>query len=203
MKPFWDALQEYRELKPANTKIRQLSGEHRRAIQRLQGVQPAKVCTFCAGPCGGRRTKWCGEKCLNNYWVTCGYVSFTEAVVKQRDKEVCQMCGLDLNNLLEDFYSESVVEFERAARKLDGYIPNNLILDAYDIVNASKVWQWLSRNRLWQIDHILQVSEGGGCGYGDDFGLSNLRCLCNKCHRHVSAQATKKRALEKREKSKK
>lgn len=197
MKSFWDALQEYRALKPANTKIRQLSGEHRRAIQRLQGVQPAKVCTFCAGPCAGRRYKWCSDACINRYWITTNEPGIVDRAVYSRDRGVCARCGLDTDQLKQSVYDSVCEDFDRSARRLDGFIPSKLVFDSYTVRQASDLLCWLNTNKLYQIDHIIPVYAGGGCGFQP--GISNLRTLCVPCHRHVSAQQTRHRAKDRKQ----
>lgn len=190
MKPFWDALQEYRALKPANTKIRQLSGEHRRAIQRLQGVQPAKVCTFCAGPCAGRRYKWCSDACIFNYLVACGDPEACKKAVRERDNEICRCCGLDLRDLKESFLSYSVSDFDVKIRRLHGFLPLKLCKEGSHIgEDVRQIMLWLSSYDLWEIDHVIPVSEGGGC-MGD---ISNLQTLCIPCHRYKTAKGNRKK----------
>ena len=39
------------------------------------------------------------------------------------------------------------------------------------------------RKSLWDADHILPVTEGGG-----ECDLDNIRTLCLRCHRAVTAQ---------------
>jgi hypothetical protein len=39
------------------------------------------------------------------------------------------------------------------------------------------------RKSLWDADHILPVTEGGG-----ECDLDNIRTLCLRCHRVVTAQ---------------
>jgi 5-methylcytosine-specific restriction endonuclease McrA len=41
----------------------------------------------------------------------------------------------------------------------------------------------LRRSSLWDADHIAPVAEGGG-----ECDLSNIRTLCLKCHRKVTAE---------------
>lgn len=40
----------------------------------------------------------------------------------------------------------------------------------------------LNRRTLWDADHIVPVVEGGG-----ECDLSNIRTLCLRCHREVTA----------------
>lgn len=46
-----------------------------------------------------------------------------------------------------------------------------------------------ARRSLWDADHIVPVSEGGG-----ECDLSNIRTLCLICHRRVTAELRARRA---------
>jgi 5-methylcytosine-specific restriction endonuclease McrA len=50
----------------------------------------------------------------------------------------------------------------------------------------------ITRRSLWDADHILPVAEGGG-----ECDLQNIRTLCLKCHRVVTAEL-RSRLLEQR-----
>ena len=54
--------------------------------------------------------------------------------------------------------------------------------------------EWGGRRNLWDADHIVPVSEGGG-----ECDLSNMRTLCLKCH-HEATAALRGRLREKRAK---
>jgi 5-methylcytosine-specific restriction endonuclease McrA len=49
-------------------------------------------------------------------------------------------------------------------------------------------WHLGSRKSLWDADHIVPVSEGGG-----ECDLSNMRTLCLKCHRAHTAELRERR----------
>lgn len=189
MLSFWDALQAYRAEDPANTRIRQLSGKHRQAIEALQIRQP-KHCRICLAPLSGRKTQWCGQGCVNAYFLICGYPGETQAAVRQRDEETCQLCGLDLKKLVDSVYDSVCEDFDRAARRLHNFVPRQHVHDAYTVRQASQLLSWLSSHTIYDIDHIHPVCLGGGCGYGtkESYGLSNLRLLCKPCHRHITSK---------------
>jgi len=50
------------------------------------------------------------------------------------------------------------------------------------------------RTRLWEMDHILPVVEGGG-----DCGLDNLRTLCWACHARETADLARRRAATRKQ----
>jgi 5-methylcytosine-specific restriction endonuclease McrA len=76
-----------------------------------------------------------------------------------RDRGVCALCRLDTERLRGD------------KRKLD-----------YRARRAFEA-EWGRRRQLWDADHILPVAEGGG-----ECDLSNMRTLCLRCHRAVTAE---------------
>jgi hypothetical protein len=45
-----------------------------------------------------------------------------------------------------------------------------------------------ARRSLWDADHIVPVSEGGG-----ECDLSNIRTLCLRCHRQATAELRARR----------
>lgn len=194
MKTFWQALQDYRA--QGYTNLRTLSGEHRRAIECLQGTRLAKHCTFCARPCPGRRRSWCSQGCVNNYLIVCNEPGIVETNVYIRDKGVCALCGLDTDQLKEDTYSACCEDFSRAARRLRGFVPSKHHFESYSVKQASDLLIWLNTNRLWDIDHIVAVCKGGGCGHSP--GIENFRTLCRPCHKHITAQLARTRAMERK-----
>jgi len=118
---FWEALQLYR--KQGNTCIRRLSSQDVSAIKRLQGPRAKKQCTFCTGPCPGRKTSWCSDKCVNLYWVVQNESQVVARTIQARDQEVCQRCGLDMRELVRSVYDGACEDFDRAARRLHRFIP--------------------------------------------------------------------------------
>jgi 5-methylcytosine-specific restriction endonuclease McrA len=79
-----------------------------------------------------------------------------------RDRGVCAACGADTEAL------------RKHLRKLD-YGARRQFLKEWKLKEA-----W--RRSLWDADHIIPVAEGGG-----ECDLDNMRTLCLKCHRAVTA----------------
>ena len=73
-----------------------------------------------------------------------------------RDKGVCALCGINTEALRME------------KRKLDW------------AARRKFEKEWGRRRSLWDADHIVPVSEGGG-----ECDLSNMRTLCLKCHRAI------------------
>ena len=49
---------------------------------------------------------------------------------------------------------------------------------------------WGARRHFWDADHIVPVVEGGG-----ECDLANMRTLCLKCHKLVTAELRRRRRL--------
>jgi 5-methylcytosine-specific restriction endonuclease McrA len=88
--------------------------------------------------------------------------------VLERDRGICASCGVDC------LHAELQLKRLRGAARL----------------KACLAWGLRpgSRKSLWDADHIVPVVEGGG-----ECDLENLRTLCLKCHRTVTAELLKRR----------
>lgn len=81
------------------------------------------------------------------------------AQVFARDRGICSNCKVD------------AVAWRRRLRALPPQ--DRAVVLAADGIKESQL-----QKSLWEADHILPVSQGGGC-----CGLENLRTLCIRCHR--------------------
>jgi 5-methylcytosine-specific restriction endonuclease McrA len=101
---------------------------------------------------------------------------FARAAVFHRDRGVCLRCGLDTIALRARM--ELVLSCLRGG---DGAAFREKLKDFDPFLG--------SHGELWNVDHAIPVSEGGG-----QCGLDNLRTLCIPCHRiETAALARKKR----------
>jgi 5-methylcytosine-specific restriction enzyme A len=114
-------------------------------------------CRWCAAAVPKGRFTFCGEACVHN-WKLRTDPGYLRAQVFLRDRGVCALCGVDTEALRKN------------KRKLDFKARRQFEKD------------WGGRRNLWDADHIVPVVEGGG-----ECDLSNLRTLCLKCHREVTA----------------
>jgi hypothetical protein len=171
-------------------------GPNGRLLCRMCGVEVPK----------GRRT-WCSQECIVEGMIWKGYSSVIRDKVWERDKGICQDCGLSIKlikQLIGVLRGHLCVDLEgdyvEIDRKYDFEIPR--------LFTGDEVWGWKKHrfqkegpfyivedllvplgielgghNHLWEADHIIPVAEGGGA-----CGLDGYRLLCIGCHK----AATKK-----------
>lgn len=128
-----------------------------------KGPNGRNLCRWCnlEVPPGRRRT-FCSDFCVNE-WRLRSNPGYLREQVCARDHGICGRCGIDC-----------VAEWRRlkrlrGPRRILGWAQWGLKPDA--------------RSTLWDADHILPVAEGGG-----ECDLANLRTLCLRCHRQVTAE---------------
>ena len=114
-------------------------------------------CRWCGNEVPKGRFTFCGDACVAE-WKLRTDPAFLRKKVFERDRGVCALCGIDTEALRRD------------KRKLD--------------YGARRRFEreWGARRSLWDADHITPVAEGGG-----ECDLANMRTLCLKCHREVTA----------------
>jgi len=115
------------------------------------------LCRRCGGEVPKGRFTFCSDACVHE-WKLRTDPGYLREQVFRRDRGVCALCGADTEALRRD------------KRKLD--------------YNARRQFEqdWGVRRHLWDADHVVPVAEGGG-----ECDLSNMRTLCLKCHRQVTA----------------
>ncbi len=117
-----------------------------------------RPCRWCGAEVSGRRLTFCSDACVHE-WRLRTDPGYLRAQVFARGHGVCALCGLDTEALRRD------------KRKLD--------------YRAHRAFEkdWGGRRSLWDADPFIPVVEGGGV-----CGLSNMRTLCLRCHRAVTAE---------------
>lgn len=115
------------------------------------------LCRWCGTAVPRGRFTFCGPECVHQ-WKLRTDPGYLREQVFARDRGVCALCGVDTEALRRD------------KRKLDF------------AARRQFEKEWGRRRSLWDADHVLAVSEGGG-----ECGLANIRTLCLLCHRKVTA----------------
>jgi 5-methylcytosine-specific restriction enzyme A len=118
------------------------------------------LCRWCSLEVPAGRLTFCSDWCVEEWKLRSDPGHLRERVF-ERDRGVCAVCQMDC-----------VAQF-RHIRRLRGAAR----------ARAASEWAMGSRKSLWDADHVVPVSEGGG-----ECDLSNMRTLCLKCHREHTKQ---------------
>jgi len=126
------------------------------------GPNGRNLCRWCNLEVPKRRFTFCSDWCVEE-WRLRTDPGYLREKVLERDKGICSQCGADC------IAAWSHLKRLRGAARL----------------KAFSEWGINSRSRksLWDADHIVPVSEGGG-----ECDLQNIRTLCLKCHRQTTAE---------------
>lgn len=148
------------------------------------------LCRWCHAPLDGRKTSWCSKACESQVVNRCHWDA-ARRVLAQRQRGVCQRCGLDTEALRaalrfyesvwrergwllsEKFAGLSVVE-KNKMRALTAHWP-----EVKDVCRAIGKAALYSRfpGELWDANHIVAIAEGGSL-----CDQENLETLCLACH---------------------
>lgn len=173
--------------------------------QLARGPNGRALCRQCGNEVPKGRQTFCGDGCVHE-WKCRTDPGYQARQVLARDRGICRACGLDCISLLAELKllrRQAREEFSKARRlplhwvnhegpygSLDDNLQTfNARLDELDLRNN---YRSLTR-RLWEMDHIVPVVEGGG-----SCGLDNLRTLCWKCHREATTELSRRRANKKK-----
>jgi hypothetical protein len=147
-----------------------------------------------------KRDLFCSLDCYDKASL-CSNGTYARRKLRDIEKGVCQMCGLDCVKLVVALRAVKVPpgkDREAAMKERSDILSRyseKFLLRGFKVVRERLLTQPIEGN-AWQADHILAVFEGGGCS-----GLGNLRTLCVCCHKEVTAQQAKARAQGKRERN--
>jgi 5-methylcytosine-specific restriction protein A len=120
------------------------------------------LCRYCGLEVPPGRRTFCSEWCVHE-WRLRTDPGYLRDRVFARDRGVCALCAVDTVRAWNHLRRQRGAARQRA-------------LTAWGL-------RGLTRRSLWDADHILPVALGGG-----ECDLSNLRTLCVKCHRAVTAE---------------
>jgi 5-methylcytosine-specific restriction enzyme A len=127
-----------------------------------KGPHGRGMCRWCSLEVPPGRFTFCSEYCVHE-WKLRTQPGYLREQVLLRDRGICASCGVD------------TIAAARRLRYSCG--AKRLALMRY--------WGMGTRPRksLWDADHIIPVAEGGG-----ECDLENIRTLCLRCHRIVTAE---------------
>lgn len=159
------------------------------------GVKACRECGLERPKGAGWRT-FCSKACIHA-WKIRSQPAYAAKLVLERDHGVCASCSLDTIALR--------AELQRLERQCGPKCnPYRLVAhqhvecafaDRCDEVGLSPKQRTTDR-RLWEMDHVTPVVEGGG-----SCGLDNLRTLCRPCHARATATLRSRMTQQKREAS--
>lgn len=127
-----------------------------------RGENGRALCRWCQLEVPPRRRTFCSDYCVHEWRLRTDPGYLRESVFR-RDRGVCALCALD-----------TVAEWNHLRRmRRDRRM---VALRAWGVTGRS-------RQSLWDADHIVPVAEGGG-----ECDLANIRTLCLRCHKQVTAE---------------
>jgi 5-methylcytosine-specific restriction endonuclease McrA len=133
-----------------------------------KGPNGRNLCRWCNLEVPRGRITFCSAWCVNE-WKLRTDPGYLRDRVFERDAGICARCGVDcVAELLK-------LKFSRGRKRPAAWSQWGL-----------KPGQ---RSSLWDADHIVPVVEGGG-----ECDLENLRTLCIRCHRDVTAELRQRRS---------
>ena len=134
-----------------------------------KGENGRNLCRWCNLEVPKGRLTFCSDWCVDEWRLRTdpGYV---REKVLERDRGVCAQCGVDC------LASWKYLKRLRGASRLKAMLE-------WGLRPGSGL-----RKSLWDADHIIPVVEGGG-----ECDLENIRTLCLKCHRLVTARLRERR----------
>eukprot|EP00039_Didymoeca_costata_P014284 m.229012 g.229012 ORF g.229012 m.229012 type:complete len:1110 (+) comp15985_c0_seq10:264-3593(+) len=111
---------------------------------------------------------FCSHECWEQYSVKIG--RDIRRRLLELEGGICQLCGLNTRDLYD-----SLKALESEADRVETVMKTPF--RKLDPLAISKLCKHPTAGKLWQADHIIPVSEGGG-----ECDLTNYRTLCTICH---------------------
>lgn len=131
-------------------------------------------------------TRFCSYECMDIYLMKTKQ-GYCREKLFQIEHGICQLCGLDAESFFQKIKSQPDVR--KRVKILQSSQFNQLTSKQKEAIIKNP-----SSGMFWQADHIKAVYEGGG-----QCDIDNFRTLCVLCHKKVTADQTKQRAIEKKE----
>ena len=167
------------------SKKRRTAGIYSSAAPR--GPNGERLCRNCHGPMPKGIRHNCSPECSKE-WRCKTSPWYLRMVLRERDRGVCVICGLDTTALKAavNWVCEHLYKANRIR-----WFGHEEWWNFQKAIGVPGRWP----GDLWDADHIVPVIEGGG-----ECGLDNYRTLCIPCHKKETAALAAKRAKERRQK---
>jgi len=177
-------------------RIRKDAGWTGGGYSKQKGPNGRGLCRLCSTEVPPRRRTFCSEDCVHEWKLTSdpGYV---RSQLWKRDKGTCALCGVDTVALVKSIEQEfdqternrrtSWWAGQRIYRAHERYLALKARLDEHGISDG----RWYARRSyqgIWDADHVVPVSEGGG-----ECGLDNYRTLCMACHKAETKELARRK----------
>lgn len=146
-----------------------------------------RICVWCGGELTGKRRKWCGDGCVEQYSVAAGNVQVIKSLLLKRDGGVCVSCGVDCEKQKRAL--RAALAASKRTHRRDGWWRE--VQSAQSEIRAAFGVD-PHRMTTWDADHIIPIAEGG------DNTLENFQTLCQRCHKAKTAQQAADAALRRR-----
>lgn len=154
------------------------------------------LCRYCGVEVPRGRRTFCSASCVHE-WRLRSSPSYVRRRLFARDHGVCAVCGVDTvaqaQELQRRYRVPSWVQY--GAHRPDVETARRYHDLRAHLQQLRIPWRrWNSRTRhrgIWDADHIVAVSEGGG-----ECGLDNYRTLCLVCHADETAHLRARRRGE-------
>lgn len=171
-------------------------------------VDPGTDCRVCGRPVDDGRSKTCSDYCNNIQVAVMGLLNWSTVRrrIAERDDEICQHCGRDLNRerRAREHIRERIDDLAGERPTADVSFADPDAVDEFDYeTHLDEIEQWrerreelkerygdpYERGRRLEVDHVTPLSEGG-----HPFDPGNLQTLCGDCHADKSAREAAERA---------
>lgn len=146
--------------------------------------RPDGLCRYCKQDVkrfDSRRRTFCSDACVHE-WKIRSNPAYAREQVWLRDHGICTLCHLDTEKLIHDLRLATRGFFGPDRFYAEEMYFQQLGLEPINFLKSR-------RQTLWEMDHIVPVSAGGG-----ECGLEGLRTLCLWCHRKKTAEYLGNRA---------
>jgi 5-methylcytosine-specific restriction enzyme A len=138
-----------------------------------QGANGYALCRWCSTEVQPPRRTFCSAACVTEHRMRTN-TGFLKTLVYRRDKGVCDICNTDTKKIAKQIRNAEPADAQELRKK-------------WGVHKKRRLWKRKWGGGLWDADHIMRVTDGGGL-----CGLENMRTLCIPCHKKETAKSRKK-----------